>query len=82
MFNLNDVTRWHNASKMIEADLHEAVRSCAVRYGTETAGLLLVYALRQQLNPEEQWPEPENLRQKVNDFLQHEGLLNDVHVAT
>lgn len=73
--NQVDLQRWHSAARMIEDDLDEAFRTVSAKYGTEVAGLLLVAALRRQLNDNpNQWPPPENLIPKVNAFLVEKGL--------
>ena len=65
-----DAARYHTAAKMIEADLDEAYFTCRQKYGAEVAGVLLVAKLRQQLNSNpDQWPPPEDLIEKVNNFL-------------
>lgn len=72
----SDIGRYHRAASLIEADLHEAYFTCRQRYGADVAGTLLVFALRQKMNDKpEQWPAPEDLQDKVNNFLRENGLL-------
>lgn len=71
-----DLARFHAAARMMEDDLDEAYFACREKYGFEVAGVLLVALLRQQLNSNKnQWPPPEDLANKVNQFLEEKGLL-------
>jgi len=71
-----DASRYHAAARMMEDDLHQAYFSCRRKYGPEVAGVLLVALLRQQLNDKkDQWPPPEDLLYKVNQFLVDKGLM-------
>lgn len=71
-----DVRRFHSAARLIEDDLEEAYLTCRERYGAEVAGVVLVSILRQKLNDQkDQWPPPEDLIEKVNNFLVEHGLM-------
>ena len=73
-----DAARFHAAARMIEDDLHEAYFTCRQKYGSEVAGVLLVAMLREKLNKAKgQWPPPEDLVDKVNEFLVEHGLMSD-----
>jgi hypothetical protein len=73
-----DARRFHSAARMMEDDLEGAYLTCREKYGAEVAGVLLVAILRQQLNDsKDQWPPPEDLIQKVNNFLVEHGLMID-----
>lgn len=73
-----DVARYHSAARMIEDDLNEAYFTCRMKYGPEVAGVLLVALLRQQLNKDKnQWPPPDDLVEKVNEFLLKHGLMSE-----
>lgn len=73
-----DAQRYHAAARMIEDDLDQAYFTCRRKYGPEVAGVLLVALLRQQLNDKkDQWPPPEDLLYKVNQFLVDKGLMLD-----
>lgn len=73
-----DLARFHSAARIIENDLHEAYFACKSRYGSDVAGVLLVAALRRNLNNQNQWPPPEDLEEKVNQFLLVHGLINEL----
>lgn len=76
IFTKESVAKYHAAARMIWDDLDEAFYTCRKRFGEEVACSMLVYALRQQLNDNPtQWPPPESLTEKVNEFLREKGLL-------
>lgn len=76
--HLADLARFHKAARMIEDDLDEAYKTCRLQFGADVAGVLLVAALRDKLNDKKnQWPPPEDLFDKVNQFLADKGLLDD-----
>jgi hypothetical protein len=77
MISQSQVRRFHHAAKMMEADMDEAYRTCCQRFGSETAGVLLVALLRQQCNGSGRWPPPDDLEMKVNEFLKDKGLLDE-----
>lgn len=78
MISRDDLVRFHAAARMVEDDLDEAYFSCRRAYGADVAGALLVAALRRALNVNpDQWPPPEDLRERVNDRLREIGLLGD-----
>ena len=63
---------------MMEDDLEGAYLTCREKYGAEVAGVVLVTILRQKLNNnQDQWPPPEDLIRKVNNFLVEHGLMID-----
>ncbi len=71
-----DAGRFHNAARGIENDLDEAYWTTRQKYGAEVAGVVLVTILRQKLNDKpDQWPPPEDLAEKVNDFLREKRLM-------
>ena len=73
-----DAARFHAAARMMEDDLNEAYFTCRQKYGSEVAGVLLVALLREKLNnAKDQWPPPEDLIEKVNNFLVDKGLMLD-----
>jgi len=73
-----DIRRYHAAARMIEDDLEGAYLTCREKYGADVAGVLIVAILRQKLNDKkDQWPPPEDLIQKVNNFLVEHGLMID-----
>ena len=77
MISPDDLDRYHTAARMIEDDMDEAYFSCRRRFGADAAGLLLVALLRQKMNDKpDQWPPPDDLREKVNKVLKDKGLLH------
>jgi hypothetical protein len=70
----DDLERFHDACKMIEYDADQAYRTCREKYGAEVAGVLLVMFLRRSYDSALQFPEPNNLRDKVNEHLHKLGL--------
>ena len=59
----------HAAAKIIETDGFEGYQTCTRKYGPQVAQLLLVAWLRSTYNPERRWPEPEDLKDRVNRAL-------------
>lgn len=70
-----EADRFHAATKIIEADGCEGYFSCRERFGADVAGAVLVMFLRLRLNPDEQWPAPEDLPEKVNEVMRKSGRL-------
>ena len=74
----HDAARFHRIVKMLEADLNEAYFSVRTVFGADVAGAVLIALMRQRLNDKpNQWPPPESLETKVNDFLREKGLMQD-----
>jgi hypothetical protein len=76
--NSVDLQRFHDAAKMIEYDGDQAYRTCCERFGSDIAGVLLVAFLRRAARTEEMYPEPEDLREKVNEYLRKLGLIDEI----
>ena len=75
---IHDLARFHGAARKIEDDLHEAYWTVRERYGPDVAGVVLVTLLRQKLNDKpNQWPPPDDLIEKVNQFLRDKNLLHE-----
>lgn len=75
---LNDLDRFHDAAKMIEYDGAQAYRTCCERFGKDVANALLIAYFRRNVmtgSPLNVFPEPEDLREKVNKMLEEEGVL-------
>lgn len=63
-------------TRMIEDDLEEAYNVTRLEYGADVAGALLVAALRGTHNDKPlQWPPPEDLTDRVNEYLREKGLM-------
>lgn len=75
LMSLFDVEKYHAAAKMIEADGCEAYFSCCQKFGKDIAGAALVMCLRLSLNPDQQWPAPDDLMDRVNEVMQRAGRL-------
>jgi hypothetical protein len=73
-----DLVRYFKAARIIEDDLAEGYNSCRAQFGADLAGLALVSELRKKLNTEpDQWPPPEDLFDKVREFLETQGLYQE-----
>ena len=77
MIKDEDLARYHDAARKIEADGVEAYHTVAEIHGTEVANLLLVAHLRRGYNPKGQWPTPPDVVGKVNTLLAKNGLLQE-----
>ena len=72
-----DLARFQRAAKIIEDDLDEGYYSCRDQFGPEIAGALLVAELRRIFNDKPlQWPPPDELVEKVNNFLIEKGIMD------
>lgn len=71
----SDLKRFHQAARLIEDDLEEAYLTCRQRFGADVAGVLLVAMLRQKFNDDkDQWPPPDYLDERVDEYLTELGL--------
>lgn len=70
-----DLAKCHQAAKIIETDGVGGYWTCRERFGKEIADVLIVALLRKVYNPDEQWPAPDGLAEKVNEQLEKEGLV-------
>ena len=75
MIKDEDLLKYHDAARKIEADGAEAYQTVSRLYGIEVANLLLVAHLRRGYNPSGQWPSPPDVVEKVNACLEKIGLL-------
>lgn len=72
-----ELNRLHDAAKIIEYDGAQAYRTCCQRFGKDiTNALLVAYFRRNEMSgPLNVYPEPEGLRDKVNQMLIEQGVL-------
>jgi len=75
MIDQGAATRLHTAAKIIEADGVHGYTTCRERYGEEIANALIIAFLRRNLNPKDEWPEPETLIEEVNKVLLGEKIM-------
>lgn len=74
----NNFDRYFRAARMIEDDIYGAYYTCKTKFGEEIADVLLVAELRKSLNDNlDQWPPPDDLKEKVYSFLKDKGLLDE-----
>lgn len=60
---------------MIEYDAAQAYHTCSEVFGTEIANFLIVAFMRRACGSEVEYPEPEGLRELVNEMLEKEGIV-------
>lgn len=74
---LEDFYRLNYASKSIETDACEAYFTTKERYGSDVANALIILYLRLQFNPNNQYPAPDDVNDKVLKILRENGILDD-----
>lgn len=71
-----DAARYHHAARMLDDDHEGAYFTTRQKYGPDVAAAVLIAILRAKLNKNPgQWPPPEDLEEKVNNYLRDKGLM-------
>lgn len=75
MITKGQLTRFHQAAKMIETDGVEAYHSVSQRFGSDVATALLIAFIRRNHGSTDAYPPRENIVQKTNKVLGAFGLI-------
>ena len=71
----DDLSRFHSAAKLIEAEGYEGYLTVRRNYGADIAGALLVAFLRRNFGSMETYPAKPDIVEKTDEILKKCGLI-------